>query len=75
MLQEVAEAEYLKIAQELSMFGVAYYEIANKKGTRLWLGVTALGLRIYRASQRRSPLLVFPWGDIRTVSYHNKKVA
>lgn len=39
--------EYLKIAQDLEMYGVNYFEIKNKKGTQLWLGVDALGLNIY----------------------------
>lgn len=39
--------EYLKIAQDLEMYGINYFEIRNKKGTLLWLGVDALGLNIY----------------------------
>jgi hypothetical protein len=39
--------EYLKIAQDLEMYGVNYFEIKNKKGTALFLGVDALGLNIY----------------------------
>uniref|UniRef100_A0A673B253 Radixin n=1 Tax=Sphaeramia orbicularis TaxID=375764 RepID=A0A673B253_9TELE len=47
MLREDAMMEYLKIAQDLEMYGVNYFEIKNKKGTELWLGVDALGLNIY----------------------------
>ena len=39
--------EYLKIAQDLEMYGVNYFDIRNKKGTELYLGVDALGLNIY----------------------------
>jgi len=39
--------EYLKIAQDLEMYGVNYFNIKNKKGSELWLGVDALGLNIY----------------------------
>uniref|UniRef100_A0A3B5MJF9 FERM domain-containing protein n=1 Tax=Xiphophorus couchianus TaxID=32473 RepID=A0A3B5MJF9_9TELE len=39
MLREDAMMEYLKIAQDLEMYGVNYFEIKNKKGTELWLGV------------------------------------
>lgn len=39
--------EYLKIAQDLEMYGVNFFEIKNKKGTQLWLGVDSLGLNIY----------------------------
>jgi radixin len=38
MLREEAMMEYLKIAQDLEMYGVTYFEIKNKKGTDLWLG-------------------------------------
>ena len=47
MLREDVMMEYLKIAQDLEMYGVNYFEIQNKKGTKLWLGVDALGLNIY----------------------------
>ncbi len=44
--------EYLKVAQDLEMYGVNYFEIKNKKGTVLWLGVDALGLNIYEKDDR-----------------------
>ncbi|NWH83288.1 RADI protein, partial [Aegithalos caudatus] len=46
-IREDSMMEYLKIAQDLEMYGVNYFEIKNKKGTELWLGVDALGLNIY----------------------------
>ena len=52
MLREDAMMEYLKIAQDLEMYGVNYFEIKNKKGTELWLGVDALGLNIYEKDDR-----------------------
>lgn len=47
IFREDSMMEYLKIAQDLEMYGVNYFEIKNKKGTQLWLGVDALGLNIY----------------------------
>ena len=44
--------EYLKIAQDLEMYGVNYFTIKNKKGSELWLGVDALGLNIYDKKDR-----------------------
>lgn len=44
--------EYLKIAQDLEMYGINYFEIKNKKGTDLQLGVDALGLNIYNKDDR-----------------------
>jgi hypothetical protein len=45
--REEAMLEYLKVAQDLEMYGVNYFEIQNKKKTDLYLGVDALGLNIY----------------------------
>jgi len=44
--------EYLKVAQDLDMYGVSYFEISNKKGTGLLLGIDALGLNIYEKADR-----------------------
>ena len=43
---------YLKIAQDLEMYGVNYFEIYNKKGSQLWLGIDALGLNIYHSNDK-----------------------
>uniref|UniRef100_A0A669ED47 Radixin n=1 Tax=Oreochromis niloticus TaxID=8128 RepID=A0A669ED47_ORENI len=58
MLREDAMMEYLKIAQDLEMYGVNYFEIKNKKGTELWLGVDALGLNIYEHEDKRIKFLL-----------------
>eukprot|EP00069_Balaena_mysticetus_P021659 bmy_13766T0 len=52
MLKDNAMLEYLKIAQDLEMYGINYFEIKNKKGTDLWLGVDALGLNIYEKDDK-----------------------
>lgn len=52
--REDAVLEYLKIAQDLEMYGVNYFSIKNKKGSELWLGVDALGLNIYEQNDRYS---------------------
>lgn len=50
--REDAMVEYLKIAQDLEMYGVNYFEIKNKKGTDLWLGVDSLGLNVYEKTDQ-----------------------
>jgi hypothetical protein len=65
--------EYLKIAQDLEMYGVNYFEIKNKKGTDLWLGVDALGLNVYEHEDRLTPKIGFPWSEIRNISFNDKK--
>uniref|UniRef100_A0A672FQG9 Ezrin-like n=1 Tax=Salarias fasciatus TaxID=181472 RepID=A0A672FQG9_SALFA len=73
MLKEDAMMEYLKIAQDLEMYGVNFFEIKNKKGTELWLGVDALGLNIYEKEDKLSPKIGFPWSEIRNISFNDKK--
>ena len=52
LCREDAMMEYLKIAQDLEMYGINYFEIRNKKGTVLFLGVDSLGLNIYEYDDR-----------------------
>lgn len=73
LAREQAMLEYLKIAQDLEMYGVNYFEIRNKKGTELYLGVDALGLNIYEKSDKLSPKVGFPWSEIRNISFNDKK--
>uniref|UniRef100_A0A8C7Y9W8 FERM domain-containing protein n=1 Tax=Oryzias sinensis TaxID=183150 RepID=A0A8C7Y9W8_9TELE len=73
ILRSDAMMEYLKIAQDLEMYGVNYFEIKNKKGTQLWLGVDALGLNIYEHEDKLTPKIGFPWSEIRNISFNDKK--
>lgn len=71
--KEESMLEYLKIAQDLEMYGVNYFEIRNKKGTELYLGVDALGLNIYDKRDKLTPKIGFPWSEIRNISFNDKK--
>ncbi|KAK2502058.1 hypothetical protein MC885_017192 [Smutsia gigantea] len=71
--RDEAEMEYLKIAQDLEMYGVNYFAIRNKKGTELLLGVDALGLHIYDLDNKLTPKISFPWNEIRNISYSDKE--
>ncbi|XP_023704344.1 merlin isoform X2 [Cryptotermes secundus] len=73
MSRDEAEMEYLKIAQDLDMYGVNYFPISNKKDTELWLGVTALGLNIYEKENKLTPKTTFTWSEIRHISFDDKK--
>ena len=88
MLREDAMMEYLKIAQDLDMCGVNYFQIFNKKESDLWLGVTNLGssvqmtavihlpfsgLNIYENENKLAPKIQFPWSEIRNISFDDKK--
>lgn len=71
--RDEAEMEYLKIAQDLDMYGVNYFLIRNKKATDLLLGVDALGLHIYDLDNKLTPKCSFPWNEIRNISYSDKE--
>lgn len=73
MIRDDAMMEYLKISQDLEMYGVNYFSIKNKKGSELWLGVDALGLNIYEQNDRLTPKIGFPWSEIRNISFNDKK--
>lgn len=73
MERETAMIEYLKVAQDLDMYGITYYDITNKKGSELWLGVDALGINVYDKSDRLTPKIGFPWAEVNKVSYSGKK--
>ena len=55
------------------MYGVNYFDIKNKKGTELFLGVDALGLNIYEKDDKLTPRIGFPWSEIRNISFADKK--
>lgn len=71
--KETAIMDYLNIAQDLEQYGITYFEVTNKKGTRLWLGVHNLGMDIYEFNNKVTPRLGFPWAEIRNISFNDKK--
>ncbi|KAL3317708.1 hypothetical protein Ciccas_003639 [Cichlidogyrus casuarinus] len=73
MAKEDAMMEYLKICQDLEMYGVNYFPIHNKKGTNLWLGIDSMGLNIYEVDDKLTPKIGFPWGEVKHISYSGKK--
>uniref|UniRef100_A0AAY5KAF8 FERM domain-containing protein n=1 Tax=Esox lucius TaxID=8010 RepID=A0AAY5KAF8_ESOLU len=73
--RDEAEMDYLKIAQDLEMYGVSYFSITqNKRDTDLQLGVDAQGLHIYSPNSKLNPNKSFPWSGIRNISYSEKEV-
>ncbi|KAI6201085.1 Moesin/ezrin/radixin-like protein 1 [Aphelenchoides besseyi] len=70
---EDAEMEYLRVAQDLDMYGIQYYPIYNQKDTNLLLGVSAQGIGIYETNNRMSPRPFFPWSEIKNIYFKNKQ--
>lgn len=70
-----AEMNYLKIAQDLEMYGVNYFPIAQKRNhTDFLLGVDAKGIHVYSINNRFSPNKSFEWSSIRNISYSDKEL-
>ena len=59
------------------MFAVLINECSfqNKRNTELWLGVDALGLNIYEQNNRLTPIVTFPWSEIKNISFKDKRVS
>merc|ERR1719228_889880 len=71
MSRAEAMMEYLKVAQDLETYGISYFDIKNKKGSDLVLGVDCLGINIYKKEERLSPHINFPWSEINRISCQN----
>lgn len=71
--KEDAEKEFLKIAQDLEMFGFSYFDIKNKRNTEVTLGVNSLGLHIFKPENKLLPVLSFNWSEISHISHTEKK--
>ena len=59
--------EYLKVAQDLEMFGIQYFPIFNKSNTEAILGVDALGINIYNKENKLAPTISFPWSEVKRI--------
>ncbi|ESN98464.1 hypothetical protein HELRODRAFT_84614, partial [Helobdella robusta] len=74
MIREDAMLEYLKVAQDLEMYGVASFDVTNKNNNDLVLGVYCDGLKVYSKDYGKLDLkLGFPFSEIRRLSSHQKK--
>ncbi|KAF3695462.1 Merlin Moesin-ezrin-radixin-like protein Neurofibromin-2 Schwannomin [Channa argus] len=72
--RDEAEMEYLKIAQDLDMYGVNYFLIrVSQCCFAISLQMDALGLHIYEPDNRLTPKCSFPWNEIRNISYSDKE--
>ncbi|KFD53600.1 hypothetical protein M513_05516 [Trichuris suis] len=74
MTKEEAELEYLRIAQDLDMYGMHYFPIHNKKESNLWLGVGSLGINVYEKNNKLTPKASFAWSEIKHISFKEKKI-
>ncbi|KAK3742945.1 hypothetical protein QZH41_014191, partial [Actinostola sp. cb2023] len=75
LTRDEAEIEYLKLAEDLEMYGVSYFDIKNQKGTGLCLGIDSHGLSVYEKENKLSPRISFPWNETKNISFHDKRVS
>ncbi|KXJ12963.1 merlin [Exaiptasia diaphana] len=73
LTRDEAEIEYLKLAEDLEMYGISYFDIKNQKGTPLCLGINSHGMSVYEKENKLSPRISFPWNETKNISFHNKK--
>jgi len=73
MSRDQAMIEYLKIAQDLEMFGINYFSVYNVKGTEVLLGVDALGINVYEKNNKLAPKISFPWSEIKKISHSGER--
>nr|CDS33033.2 radixin [Hymenolepis microstoma] len=73
MYPQTAMLHYLEIAEGLETYGVEFFEIYNRRGTDLLLGIDAMGLAIYKPPDRITPKVGFPWSEIRNIAFNDRK--
>lgn len=69
-----AELEYLKLAQDLEMYGVCFYKIQNNNQTNLWFGIHQTGINIYEECNKLIPKVAFLWSEIKNINFRNKQL-
>ncbi|KAM8976824.1 merlin-like [Pelodytes ibericus] len=73
--RDEAEMNYLKIAQDLDMYGMNYFVVAQAKNDAdVLLGVDAKGIHIYSRNNKIVPLKSLRWDKIKNISHNEKKL-
>jgi len=70
---EEAMLEYLKIAENLEMYGISYFPVKNARGTEVFLGVDSGGINVYAKDNKLKPTTAFPWSEIKKINYDKDK--
>ena len=66
--------EYLKLAQDLEMYGLAFYPV-NEKGSDILIGIDCLGINFYRPEDKDNPEYSIPFSEVRKVKASDKELA
>jgi len=75
ILKHLAVLKYMQIVQKHRMYGMAFVEVKNKKGTPLTLGVSPQGLFVYRLERvnNQEPVVKFSWSECSELAFTEKK--
>ncbi|KAG9509902.1 Moesin/ezrin/radixin-like 2, partial [Fragariocoptes setiger] len=69
-----AKYQFLSIAGTLPWFGVTYFDIIDKNGAALKLGIAPTGLSVYEHDHiRMQPKYTFLYTEVKNVMYNRKK--
>jgi hypothetical protein len=63
----------LKIAENLEMYGIAYFSVRNAKGTDVFVGVDPSGINVYEKTNKLKPTTTFPWSEIKKINHTKDK--
>ena len=66
--------EYIKLAQDLETYGIAYYPVINKKGSEVLIGIDCLGINFYRPEDKNNPEYSLPFSEVRKVKASDKEL-
>eukprot|EP01147_Barroeca_monosierra_P004399 gene4399-6671_t len=73
ILRHLAVLKYMQIVQKHSQFAMKKFDIKNKNGTPLVLGVHPRGLYCFRLSNLYKPVVSFSWSECAELAYIDKK--
>eukprot|EP00042_Codosiga_hollandica_P046244 m.484138 g.484138 ORF g.484138 m.484138 type:complete len:798 (-) comp57197_c1_seq9:252-2645(-) len=73
ILKHLAVLKYVQSVQKHPSFAVTFFDIKNKKDTALVLGVSPVGLYVYRPHHMTNPVVEFSWAECAALSYSDKK--
>lgn len=65
---------YLEIAQRLPTYGISFWDVKDKTGAQIILGINATGISIHNVEDRIQILSKFDWSSIRTIEFNDRKL-
>ncbi|GAB6033499.1 FERM domain-containing protein 4A, variant 3 [Chamberlinius hualienensis] len=64
---------FLSIVEKLPTYGIHYYDVKDKNGVRLWLGISHKGIAVYDHSNKRNPKKVYQWKQLENLYFRDRK--